>query len=678
MPSKINRQISGRYIPDTEKPTVTKYTNAKVVLVGESGVGKSGLAHRLTAGKYIKTDSTDGVWATQLKLPHYIGNEDTEREIWLWDFAGQSDYRLIHQLFMDETSLAVLVFNPQSDNPFEGLGQWDRDLQKAARRPFNKLLVAGRCDKGELIVSQISFNEFIKERGFAGYLRTSALTGENCEELRRTIIENINWNSIPHLISPRIFKLLKDEIIRLKDQGKVLLRVAELKQQLEMRLPDERFEIEELRAVVGLLAGSGVVWELEFGDFVLLQPERINSYAGALVRSVRAHIDEIGCIAEETVLAGELDYQDLERLPRFEEDIVLRAMLQTFVSRGLCLQERTDAGTLLIFPSYFRRERPEQETHPAILVTYQFSGMLDEIYATLVVRLHHTKAFDKHQLWRYAADFKTQSGKIVGLKMTKKAEGAAEITVYFDKKIPDETKVLFIRYVHDHLKAKDENVARKRHYVCPHCETPFENEKAIEIRVNKGEKTILCPICEERFDILDLIEEKFASDEFGQKVREMEEQARIAIDNESRELILVGHAFAVAGEAGQIFRPTANSDWGIDGEIEFKDYENNASGKKVYLQLKSGDSYLRTRKRDEKEIFDIKPRHAEYWLAHNYPVMLVIRTSDGEIRWMNATDYLRKHGSDARQIVFDGEPFVWQNVIKLRDKLIPPPMSVSK
>jgi transcription initiation factor IIE alpha subunit len=333
---------------------------------------------------------------------------------------------------------------------------------------------------------------------------------------------------------------------------------------------------------------------------------------------------------------------------------------------------------LLVFPSYFRRERPELKTHPSVFVTYQFSGMLDEIYATLVVRLHHTKAFDKHQLWRYAADFKTQSGKIVGLKMTKKAEGAAEITVYFDKEIPDETKVVFIRYVHDHLKAKDENVTRKRHYVCAHCETPFENERAIEIRLKKGEKTILCPICEERFDILDLIEEKFASDEFGQKVREMEEQARIAIDNESRELILVGHAFAVAGEAGQIFRPTANSDWGIDGEIEFKDYENNASGKKVYLQLKSGDSYLRTRKRDEKEIFQIKPRHAEYWLAHNYPVMLVIRTSDGEIRWMNATDYLRKHGSDVRQIVFDGEPFVWQNVIKLRDKLISPPMTVSK
>ena len=36
-----------------------------------------------------------------------------------------------------------------------------------------------------------------------------------------------------------------------------------------------------------------------------------------------------------------------------------------------------------------------------------FNGFLDEIYATLVVRLHHTKPFEQDQLWRYAADFKT-------------------------------------------------------------------------------------------------------------------------------------------------------------------------------------------------------------------------------------------------------------------------------
>ena len=65
-----------------------------------------------------------------------------------------------------------------------------------------------------------------------------------------------------------------------------------------------------------------------------------------------------------------------------------------------------------------------------------------------------------------------------------------------------------------------------------------------------------------------------------------------SIDNESRELVLIGEMFSLVGQAGHIFRPTPNSDWGIDGEIEFKDSTGQASGRRVYVQLKSGDSYL--------------------------------------------------------------------------------------
>lgn len=660
-------------LPKEPEPTAsepTRYTNAKVILTGESGVGKTGLAYRLTEGRFRETVSTDALWATQLKLPENLGCGVSEREIWLWDFAGQADYRLIHQLFMDETALAVLVFNPQSENPFEGLGQWDRDLQRAARRSFRKLLVAGRCDRGGLMVSSKSIERFCKDRDFTDFLETSAVTGDGCEALRYAIIRNIAWDDIPWTASPRIFKLLKEEIVRLKDEGKVLLRIAELKQQLEFRLTNESFTLEQLRAVIGLLASPGLVWQLEFGDFVLLHPHRINSYAAAVIRKVRTHTDDIGVISEGDVLAGRLDYQDVKRLPVDEEQIILRAMHQTFVDHGLCLREPTESGTLLIFPSYFKRERPQLEGHPAVFVTYQFNGQLDEIYSTLVVRLHHTPTFEKDQLWRFAADFKTQSGKRVGLKMTKCAEGAAEIAVYFEPDIGEDMKVTFIRYVHEHLQTKAQDVVRLRHYVCPHCHTPVENRRTALERLSEGKKDILCVKCEERVPLWDLIEQKFSSNEFQRSVRALEEQARISIDSESKELILVGHAFAIAGEAGQIYRQYTNSDHGIDGEIEFKDDSGNASGKRLYLQLKSGDSYLQKRKSDGVEIFTIKKdRWADYWKQQAYPVMLVIRTSDGRIRWMNVTDYLLMQKRPRKRITFDGEPFTALSVTRFRDRL---------
>lgn len=702
-------------LADATQPAArTRYTNAKVLLVGDSGVGKSGLAVRLTQDRFESTISTDAHtarkvtadWATHLKLPHEAAQGDVDREIWLWDFAGQADYRLIHQLFMDETALAVLVFNPQDENPFEGLGQWDRDLQRASRRAFVKLLVAGRCDRGGLMVSQDKVQLFARERGFARFLETSALTGDGCDLLRDAIADCIDWKAIPWTASPRIFKMLKDEILRMRDEGVALLRMGALKQHLEMRLPQESFTLEELRSVVGLLHGPGIVWKLEFGDLVLLKPEWINTYAAAAIRSVRTQLGEIGTILEQNVLAGNLKHtsdrrsespdddehdshqasvatpEDIKplRLPPDEETIVLRAMHQTFVDHGLCLRENTSEGTQLVFPSYFRRELPDDPGHPPELVSYRFNGPLNEIYATLVVQLYHTKAFENDELWRYAADFRSPAGLRMGLKMTRLQEGAGEIGVYFDPKIPDDTKVTFIKYVHEHLLEKAKDVVRLRHFACDHCGRAVKDrELALELLNENGkDASMVCQKCREELPLWDLIEAKFASEEFQKRVRQLEEKAKASIDNESKELILIGHAFAISGEAGQIFRPTPNSDWGIDGEIEFKDYEGKASGKRVYLQLKSGDSHLRHRMRDDARVFDIsKSRWADYWQQHEYPVMLVVRSGDGDIEWMNVSDYLRDKRASGEwpinQIVFDGEPFTALNLQRLRDKLIPLP-----
>lgn len=205
--------------------------------------------------------------------------------------------------------------------------------------------------------------KFAKERGFTDRLfETSAKFGNDCEELKHAILAGIDWEEIPWRSSPAIFKRLKEEIIRLRDEGRVLMRFNEVRDALRLRLAGEeaQFKDEELKAVVGLLAGPGVVWELKFGNWVLLQPERINAYAQAVIQTLREDEFERGCLFEERVLQGDLTYHSsMARLPAEEERFVLLAMHQTLVECGLCLREHTDKGPLLIFPSYYRRERPE-------------------------------------------------------------------------------------------------------------------------------------------------------------------------------------------------------------------------------------------------------------------------------------------------------------------------------
>lgn len=143
------------------------------------------------------------------------------------------------------------------------------------------------------------------------------------------------------------------------------------------------------------------------------------------------------------------------------------------------------------------------------------------------------------------------------------------------------------------------------------------------------------------------IKQRLKGDPVASKVPAMEETATRELDTQALEQILIGHMMAIAGEANQIFRPVTMFDVGIDGELEFKDNVGRASGKRIYIQLKSGNSYLRTRKSGGREVFDVKiERHLEYWIGQPVDVYLVIRqqdemSGDGTIRWMNVTRTLK-------------------------------------
>ena len=172
------------------------YTNAKVVLVGDSGVGKSGLGLVLTGQPFAPTESTHGrrVWTFESEEVKLDGGRKETRETLLWDLAGQPGYRLIHQLHLNEVAVALVVFDARSEtDPFAGVYHWDRALRLAQRvqgnaaPPMKKFLVAARVDRGGTGVSQARINALKEELGFDGYYETSAKEGQNIPELIEAI-----------------------------------------------------------------------------------------------------------------------------------------------------------------------------------------------------------------------------------------------------------------------------------------------------------------------------------------------------------------------------------------------------------------------------------------------------------------------------------------------------------
>jgi GTPase SAR1 family protein len=119
------------------------YTNAKAVLVGETSAGKTCLARALMRKQYKPQESTHGmkVWNFDSETVSDEAGGKVTREIMLWDLAGQPDYRVVHQLFLDETILGVVMFDPTDpDDPFHGVGHWEKALCRVAGEDCPRIL----------------------------------------------------------------------------------------------------------------------------------------------------------------------------------------------------------------------------------------------------------------------------------------------------------------------------------------------------------------------------------------------------------------------------------------------------------------------------------------------------------------------------------------------------------
>jgi len=369
------------------------YTNAKIVLVGDTGVGKTGLGLVLTGQPFVPTESTHGrhVWTFDSREVDLTSGREETRETLLWDLAGQPGYRLIHQLHLNEVAVALVVFDARSEtDPFAGVRHWDRALRQALRvqgdaaLPMKKFLVAARTDRGGVAVSQARIDALVRDLGYDGYLETSAKEGWNIAELAEAIRGGIEWKALPKVSSTELFQRIKAFLVKEKESGMLLSTAEDLYRTflkfegislgMEKHVPNLRPQFE---TCIGRVESRGLIRRLSFGDLVLLQPELLDAYASAMVNAAKEEPDGLGCIVEEDALAGRFRMPEDERIKdKGQEKLLLIATVEELLCHEIALREPTDAGPILVFPSQFTREWPEAPDPEGKAVIFGFEGPL--------------------------------------------------------------------------------------------------------------------------------------------------------------------------------------------------------------------------------------------------------------------------------------------------------------
>jgi GTPase SAR1 family protein len=427
------------------------YMTSKIALVGDSGVGKTGLAWRLVHGQFEPQSSTHGEQFWVVDNLSTVLADGTECNAVLWDLAGQPDYRLIHSLFISDADVALLVFDPTNrEDPLKGVNFWLRALSTGTSTACRTILVPARTDRGTGLLTAAELEQFCLRQGISGgFVATSAVTGEGTSALLERITSQINWTSRPATVTTKNFKRIKDHVLTLKGESNrqhILVAPTELRDEVSEAAGTE-FTVADVRVATRHLANHGYVRQLRSStgeEFVLLTPDLLNNLASSIVLEARRELKGLGALEEHRLASGHYPFRELEGLPEKERKMLLDAAVTLFIEHNVCFRASLGTETYIIFPSLINQNRPLIEQKETIDGNaYTISGATDNVYAALVVLLGYTNTFTRTNQWRNNAEYEMGDGQICGFRLAEEREGEIDLVLYFGIATAERTRQLF-------------------------------------------------------------------------------------------------------------------------------------------------------------------------------------------------------------------------------------------
>jgi small GTP-binding protein len=508
----------------------TIYINAKVVLIGESKVGKSCLAQRMATGEYNELGTTHGMrtWEVSPEQldPAAAAPQYEDRKIFIWDLGGQQEYRLVHQLFLPETQLAMILFDPtRGSAAYNDVREWNMRLKKQTNRQNTlqktiKLLVGTKLDAGDELVDRSEISQLLSECEFVGYFPTSAKTPRGLTELGKAVFDQICWEDLSKTTRPWLFQLIRETIKQAQGKGEVIMYYSELEKLVRAsaeKASNVDFDHQSVNTVIKQLASQGQIVDTHLsssGRVLVLQIGFISIYAGTLILAARDNQNGVPALEEELVFSGRVPLPLIkpeERVDPLREKVVLECTVQLLLDRGLCFKH----GRMLIFPTEFKHHETAKVEHTTRTVTtsYDFTGAIDNIWASLVTQLamcgESKTGFGRIRLSKNHAEFEKPGQGVCGLSKIDHQNGAAHLDLMFSDEVSQETSLLFMGFVDEHLKKEGVQIKEDRKLVCANGH-PLD-EKAVKTRVANGKTDIVCQICELRVLIGQGVAEALAS-----------------------------------------------------------------------------------------------------------------------------------------------------------------------
>lgn len=171
--------------------SINKICQFKVVLLGESAVGKSSLVIRFVKREFHEfQESTIGA----AFLTQSMQIDDTTVKFEIWDTAGQERYHSLAPMYYRGAQAALIVFDITSKDSFLKAQNWVRELSKQANTNIVIALVGNKVDLASKRAVEFNEAKMYAEQNNLIFMETSAKTAVNVVEIFTAIATRLPKN----------------------------------------------------------------------------------------------------------------------------------------------------------------------------------------------------------------------------------------------------------------------------------------------------------------------------------------------------------------------------------------------------------------------------------------------------------------------------------------------------
>jgi len=123
----------------------------KLLIIGESGVGKTCLLLRFTDDSFTANHLTTIGIDFKIKI---ISLNGKLIKLQIWDTAGQERFRTITKTYYKGAHGIILTYDVTDQNSFKNIRNWIKQIEANAQTNVCKVLVGNKCDKPDRVVTE--------------------------------------------------------------------------------------------------------------------------------------------------------------------------------------------------------------------------------------------------------------------------------------------------------------------------------------------------------------------------------------------------------------------------------------------------------------------------------------------------------------------------------------------